>query len=441
MKKKALLLVYDFPPYNSVGALRPAAWRKYLDEYKVDTIVVTRDWVINANFKNAYIAPSSFNTVIDTEDEFGKILNAPYFPSIANKILLKHGEQRFSFIRKSFSALDEIGQYVLPTGTKRSIFLAADAYLKQHKVDVIIATGDPFILFKYASDLGKKHHIPWIADYRDPWSHYLERKNNWLYRFYRKQELRTVRSACAITTVSQYLADKLDQYFPDIPKQILPNGYDPENVAKCMAIQQQSDVLTIAHAGTIYDWHPLERFLDAVGTWKKQNNGRLRLVFYGLNQLERLTDYLNTYQPELRAMVECTPRMPNEEMLIELRKANVMLMFNYYAYMGTKIFDYIAIERTILLCFENDPVAKELKDKHYLLNDSDNPPQIQVDTLKQHNAGIVVQDHDQLISVLNQLQQEFDQHGCIHSQTVNKEHFSRKYQTQLLAQLIHSIAQ
>ena len=440
MKKTVLLLVYDFPPFNSVGALRPAAWRKFLNDYNVVPIVVKRDWSISDNYKNSYVAPSSSNVVIESQDEYGKKIKAPYFPSIANKILLKYGEQRFSFIRKSFSALDEIGQYVLPIGTKRSIFLAADDYSKQHKVDVIIATGDPFILFKYASDLSKKHQIPWIADYRDPWSHYLERKNNWLYRFYRKQEQKIVRSAAAITTVSEYLAGKLDQYFPDIPKRILPNGYDPDNVANCMATPQQSAVLTIAHAGTIYNWHPLERFLDGIGEWYKQSDRRLRIVFYGLNQTDRLTDYLNEHQPELRSLVEHTPRMPNEEMLIELRKANVMLMFNYYAYMGTKIFDYIAIERAILLCFENDPVAKVLKDKYYLLDDSDNPPQIQVETLKQHHAGVVVKDQAQLIEVLNQLHEEFDRQGFIQCHTMNKDHFSRKYQTQLLAELIHSIA-
>ncbi len=36
MMKKLLILAYDFPPYVSVGGLRPYAWYRYLKEYGVN---------------------------------------------------------------------------------------------------------------------------------------------------------------------------------------------------------------------------------------------------------------------------------------------------------------------------------------------------------------------------------------------------------------------
>jgi hypothetical protein len=42
--KKLLILAYDFPPYVSVGGLRPYNWFKYLKEFGVEPIVVTRQW-------------------------------------------------------------------------------------------------------------------------------------------------------------------------------------------------------------------------------------------------------------------------------------------------------------------------------------------------------------------------------------------------------------
>ena len=33
--KKLLILAYDFPPYISVGVLRPYLWYKYMKEYGV----------------------------------------------------------------------------------------------------------------------------------------------------------------------------------------------------------------------------------------------------------------------------------------------------------------------------------------------------------------------------------------------------------------------
>ena len=54
---------------------------------------------------------------------------------------------------------------------------AAEDYLATNKIDCILATGDPFVLFHYAKKaLRKKHNVPWIADYRDPWSSEFENR-------------------------------------------------------------------------------------------------------------------------------------------------------------------------------------------------------------------------------------------------------------------------
>ena len=73
-------------------------------------------------------------------------------------------------IRKIISGFYEFAQYIFPIGPKLGLFFAAKKYLNDEKVDAIIATGDPFVLFKYAADLGEEFKVPWIADYRDPWS-------------------------------------------------------------------------------------------------------------------------------------------------------------------------------------------------------------------------------------------------------------------------------
>ena len=81
-------------------------------------------------------------------------------------------------VRKLISAFYEFAHFVLPIGTKIELYRAAKKYLTQNDVDAIIATGDPFILFKYASQLSEKYSIPWIADYRDTWIEDIEMKNS-----------------------------------------------------------------------------------------------------------------------------------------------------------------------------------------------------------------------------------------------------------------------
>ena len=52
----------------------------------------------------------------------------------------------------------------------RELFYEADNYLSKNKVDFIIATGEPWVSFRYAHLLSKKHNIPWASDYRDGWN-------------------------------------------------------------------------------------------------------------------------------------------------------------------------------------------------------------------------------------------------------------------------------
>jgi hypothetical protein len=64
--KKILILAYDFPPYVSVGGLRPYNWYRYLKEFGIEPIVVTRQWSNTHGNHLDYIAPSEDkNEVID----------------------------------------------------------------------------------------------------------------------------------------------------------------------------------------------------------------------------------------------------------------------------------------------------------------------------------------------------------------------------------------
>ena len=65
--KKILILAYDFPPYVSVGGLRPYSWFLYLKEFGVEPIVITRQW---SNFYGShldYIAPGVSDQVIEEQ--------------------------------------------------------------------------------------------------------------------------------------------------------------------------------------------------------------------------------------------------------------------------------------------------------------------------------------------------------------------------------------
>lgn len=440
--KKVLILAYDFPPFVSVGGLRPYNWLKYLPEYGVQPIVVTRNW--SNDFGNAldYVTASPTKEVEVNREEKGLVIRTPYHPNLSNRLLLKYGANKFRLLRKSLTAWNEITQFIWVTGTKRELYYAAEEYLEDNKVDAIIATGDPFVLFDFARKLGKKYNTPWIADYRDPWSESLNHKELQFMLFWNKRmEKRIVPTAKLITTVSKPVKQIIQKVIPNRNIELLPNGFDPVAMEEANAIAQSSDCLTISYAGSLYAWHPWKSVLSCIEEVILKHKVNIRLKFYGINVEELIRNFLNERSIALNDAVEFIPKLDNESLVCELAKDNVMLLFNDYAIEGTKIFDYIGVKRKILMCYENDREATLLKENYYAIDDTaQDEVLLQKELIEETNAGVVIQDYEDLVLNLNSLLQEFQQNRAIACNSVGVEKYSRKIQVEKLAQLIHQIA-
>lgn len=436
--KKLLIFAYDFPPYVSVGGLRPYAWYRYLKEYGVEPVVVTRQWGNKYGNELDYVAPGESDETMVETTEYGTIIRTPYKPNLANRIMLKYGRSKFVLIRKMVSAWFEFMQFIFFIGPKSGLYRGAKEYLKHNKVDAIIATGEPFVLFKYASALSTKFDIPWIADYRDPWSQNKNRSRfaGKLSKYFEKKF--TVNADCVIT-VSEFCKVQIETNVHK-PFHVIPNGYNPDAINAVSDIKQGDDCLRFAFVGTIYNWHPLESVLQCFSHFADSDiNPKFELNFYGINNAEyivRLTDKL----PSLKKHVKVFQRMSNEQLLAELARHNIMLLMNYYSFMGTKIYDYIGIRRLILFCYSNDEEANALKEKYYPTNEIKGlSTHLQEDLIAETHSGIIVKDKDELEKVLPEIYDEFINMGNIECESIGIEKYSRKGQTEQLAEIIKMI--
>lgn len=436
--KKVLILAYDFPPYVSVGGLRPYNWFKYFKQYGIEPIVVTRQWEEKST-SNDYVKPSKLNKIEIEENEFGTIIRTPYFPNFPNRLLLKYGEKKFRLIRKVCSAYFEVTQYLWLAGPKKQLYLGADEFLKNNKVDAIIATGDPFILFHYASKLSRKHAIPWIADYRDPWSYDISlTKNSFLRKWNLFLEKKTLQNVSQITVVSKFLELDIETIIDSKPINIIENGYNPEVIESISNISQTSEQLSIALIGSTYKWHPIESFLKELSLFNsKHPKKEIILNLYGVNNSSEIIKLIIEKYTNLFHTTFVYEKLENKKLLKRLKQDNVMLLFNYYSFMGTKIFDYIAIKRQILFCYSNDKNAKELKSKFYTITEREEVSQkLQEELITQKKAGIIVENSSHLLNVLTELHREFQQTGQIECKSLDIEEYSRKEQTGKLAEII-----
>lgn len=441
---KALILAYDFPPYVSVGGLRPYSWYKELSEYNIYPIVITRQWSNDLGNELDYISPSKYKNTIIKKTEKGTLIKTKYEPTLSNKLLLKYGNSKFVYFRKILSLLIELKQHLFFSGQKSYIYKEAHNFLKKYNVDIIIATSEPFVLFKYADKLSREFKTPWLADYRDPWTQDNSRydKLPFLKVIDIIFEKKYLSSTQTITTPNNFFKAKLSNLFPNKKVNVIYNGFDSSSIDQAKNIPQTSDKLTMAYIGTICDWHPIEIFLKVCEDFTKKHDNPLFVInFIGINNENKVKQLLNKKYQLLLKFVNFTPKLSNEKLVQKLAEQNVLILFNYYSNIGTKLFDYMAIKRQILFCFTEDSEAENLKKMYYNFDESlSQNKQIQAEIINKTNSGIVVKNSYKLMIHLEELYCEFISKKfiqCNSNDIINQ--FSRKAQTEQLAILIKQL--
>ena len=429
-----LILAHDYPPYNSVGALRPASWAEYLTKDNIQVTVVTRNWTqIDFKDEHFYIRGNE-NLEISTENNLTTV-KTPFKPSIANKIALKFGVNRFKIIRKIITSIHSIVEFYLPIGPKRPLFINARSILEKQKVDLIIATGEPFATFYYAYKLSKEYQVPWAADYRDLWTETRYKLNPALKFMMQRRERNIIANASFIITVSENLK-KIIEKKCDKEILIVKNGFDEVPFKK---ENQDENKLTISFAGAIYDWHPIKSVLDIISRLK---SGQVQLVFFGLNNEIAIQKTIENEFPYLISQVTFHKRIPVQELLCEMSKAHFLLLFNDYSILGTKIFNYLKTQRNILLCYTEDDKSKVLKEIFFpdktLLSYENN---LQQKLLSDLNTGLCIKNENELFDVLKQNLVHFHEFGTVHDYSTKKDisFLSRDRQSLILKNKILSL--
>lgn len=432
--KKILILAYDFPPYISVGALRPYAWYKYFYKFGFYPIIVTRQWQNKHNNTILnYISPGISDTEIVEINSTGTIIKAPYQPTLANKIMLKYGHQKYTFVRKIITAYYEIFQWFFMIGPKVSIYYAAQNYLKNYSVDVILATVDPFILLRYANKLSKEFNIPWIADYRDSWI-----TSNFFSSIYKKLiEKKLLKTSLLVITVCDFVKSYINT---NKKIHLVLNGYDPNVFSNLHTQNNNNSKLIISFSGSIKKWYPLMEFLKTYESFiLNENINSIELHFYGTNINDELLKIINTQFTKIKEKIKVFPKLPNNELINKLKSSHLLLLFNEFYITATKIYDYLALQKRILFCFTESTETLKLKKRYYPYHSSQkNIFYPQEKLIKDCNAGYIIKNKEQLYQLLKKLYVEFLQEGDLKCNSKGFEKYSREYQTKILSNMINS---
>ena len=361
--KRVLIITYYWPPSGGSGVQRWLKMSKYLPENGWQPVIYTAD--------GAEYPVEDLSLIKDVAPE-AEIIRRPIIEpySFYKKFLgIKKDEKiKAGFINegKKKSAWKENlsiwlrGNLFIPDARcwwVRPSVRFLKKYLQENPVDAIISTGPPHSMHLIAKELHKKFNIPWVADFRDPWTDIdffseLKLTKRSLKKHHRLQ-YQVLTEANKVVTVGWDWAKGLESHgAKDVA--VITNGYD-FNIEELKTKSDLSESFTMSHVGIIGAARNATKFWAALGELIKDNNIpdfsnllKIRLIGQVDNSV-----LLSIKENNLENHVEIIPYIPHEKVIIEQSSSQVLLLFvnnspNAKGILTGKIFEYMASGRPIM---------------------------------------------------------------------------------------------
>lgn len=365
-----LLVTFYYPPDPAMGAVRTGALAQYLLESGHHVHVLTSqgptfpsvDYVSRIDWRDPRTAFRWFSVVANQgPQDVQEPWKSPSF--------LKPLRRKFRQIAKGFiEQPDRSFPWIRP-----AIRQGRDI-IKSESIDVIIASGPPFTTFVVAARLAEEFSIPWAADYRDLWTrgHYFQ-FGSIRRKIDNRLERRLLRSASLVTTVSPLLTDQMSL---ELSRTVLtiPNGVDAwANNPLEERRPLSSARVTIAYVGAeLYEGRRSPKTLFDAAQQLRLTPHDICFMFIGLqgHSSEELVNRL-ARESNVAHLVEVTPPVSRDECMRLQSRADALLLLLWdhpdeKAVLTGKLFEYIAVQRPILVVGCSDGLAAHLVQDHNL---------------------------------------------------------------------------
>lgn len=219
--------------------------------------------------------------------------------------------------------------------------------IKEEQPDLIFSTSPPHSLQIGSRKLAKWSGLPWIADYRDPWT-----QGYWIKELpytklaktiNAKMERRAISSADVLTSVSDGILNILSPSF-DKSRYCIHNGF--EHYADS---PQKTDTFIIRYYGNLRKTQPPENLFKACMLLEKEQRQNILIEFTG--KLFPGAERIFSEYPELNIIqsgfLTYEQMMESSRSVAILFKPNTQFAYDKHS-VGAKLYDYLAMRKPIL---------------------------------------------------------------------------------------------
>jgi glycosyltransferase involved in cell wall biosynthesis len=235
--------------------------------------------------------------------------------------------------------------------------------IEEEKADAVISTGPPHSMHLIALGLKKKTGVPWLADFRDPWTG-IDFYDDLLLTsaadaLHHRMERKVLQHADVVTTVSHQIKQELVKKGADGAKTfVIPNGYDEQDLPDAGSIAAQAsetrvETFTLLHSGSLVpSRNPVSLWKALALCCKKNDEFRRRLRIRLVGSVDGSV-HQSLKAEDLLPNVEILPYKPHKEAFKELMRADVLLLLinrtaNAEGFLSGKVFEYLLTGRPVL---------------------------------------------------------------------------------------------
>ena len=433
--KRVLIITYYWPPSGGSGVQRWLKMSKYLPENGWQPVIYTTE-----NAEYPIIDPSLEKDVAPEVEVIRRPIFEPYafykkFLGLKKEETVKVGfvqEEKKKKGWKESLSLWIRGNLFIPDACRwwvKPSVKYLKSYLKEHPVDAIISTGPPHSMHLIAMKLKEALGIPWVADFRDPWTE-IDYYNDlhltkWADKKQHKLEREVLTKADKVVTVAPDGARRLGR-LGNRNVGVIYNGFDRDDDTQ--APVKQNDKFSITYLGVLSKLQNPENLWQVLGELVKEDADFSKDL--QINMIGQIDSSVASAIEEqgLSQHVTYSPYIPHDQVSAVHRSSTLLLLLlmpdsepRAKGLLTGKLFEYLASGRPILCIGPEDGDAARI--------------------LKETQAGVTVrfEDKERMKETVKNLYQQYLDHALSCHTNDSIEQYSRKVQTQGYVKILNQL--
>ncbi|MFB5189662.1 glycosyltransferase family 4 protein [Alicyclobacillus fastidiosus] len=441
--KRVVIVAYLFPPIGGIGVQRALKFAKYLVDHGWEPIVLTTDLAVSATMDEALLAeiPPQVQ-VVRVRDPLARLTqrvmrsvgaggSADATAMSAQSDLVHTGGLRSRLKRwlKRFKDVLLIPDEQILWAIRAAVVGAT--VIRSQKVSCVFTTSSPVSAHLTGWLLRRWTRVPWVADFRDPWTDNMHFQGSGRRAgIERRLERSVMREATAITTVTDGFALRFAQKYPFVANKttVIRNGVDPADFAP-LDRAPASGKFTMLYAGILYPKRSPAVFLKALSQAIRSGRIRsddIRVEFAGVFDYPgSSTNRELVERLHLDKVVKVLGYLSHDEVVRRMENAHSLLLIGdndptAHQYIPGKLYEYLYTRRPIFALLKQGEASS---------------------LIEHHEAGIVVPP-DEVSAVedaIVKMVQQFRTQGPAAANRPVPKSLTRPFQAGQLAQLMDEL--